>query len=234
MHSPDEYDRNETFDDPGFHDEHTLGQDYHPDSLPSAEYALNLWSPSLYQAAQYAYPASLPLRQLHNIPSVDRETPPGESWQSPNTVVPSHREDNQSHVQSWMNGMSQLHRGSVFEMSPLDRGSSSTLDDAGPPVSGDGKAHGCTKPKAANKKTSLRCLICADGTSFTGQYAQRNLNRHMEKHNSCGGASSRRHIRCGQPGCTSAFGREDALLVHLRRSHPELNTPPAKKRKRDE
>ncbi|KAH6878566.1 hypothetical protein BKA58DRAFT_97986 [Alternaria rosae] len=113
-------------------------------------------------------------------------------------------------------------------------GSSSAKDCAGPSASDYRNGHESARPKAVKKKTSLRCSVCVDKPPFTGQYAQRNLNRHMEKHGTCAESRSERHIRCGQPGCTSTFGREDALLVHLRRSHPELNTPPAKKRKREE
>jgi hypothetical protein len=85
---------------------------------------------------------------------------------------------------------------------------------------------------ARNSILKLHCRVCVD-KSFTGQYAQRNLNRHMERfHSTCAASDDGKHIRCQQPGCTSTFGRPDALLVHLRRSHPELNTPPPKKRKR--
>ena len=147
--SPYEYDRDETYDNLGFHDEHTLGNDYHPDPLPSVEYAFNLWPPSIYEAAQYAYPSSLPLRQLHSTPSVDREALPRDPWQSPNTAFPTYREDNQSSGHSQMNDVSQLHSGSVFETSPLDRRLSSTLDDVGSPASGHGKGHECSKTKAA-------------------------------------------------------------------------------------
>jgi len=196
MHSPDEYGRNETCDDPGIHD-HQTGHNYHPDSLPSGDYAFDAWPPSIYEAAQYAYPGFLPYRQPTNPPFEPTVHPVGESYDSVG-------------------------------------GSDSAIDDAGPSTFDHGRGHGGLKPKSANKKTSLRCLVCVEKPLFTGQYAQRNLNRHMEKHKACTGARSNRHIRCGQPGCASTFGREDALLVHLRRSHPELNTPPAKKRKRED
>jgi hypothetical protein len=87
--------------------------------------------------------------------------------------------------------------------------------------------------QSQDERVPFGCSICVDKPRFTGQYAQRNLNRHMENHHSTAKlARSGRHIRCGQPGCTSTFGREDALLVHLRRSHPELSMPPRKRRKR--
>jgi hypothetical protein len=77
-----------------------------------------------------------------------------------------------------------------------------------------------------------RCPICV-GKPFTGQYAQRNLARHMENHKQekTAGPDGISNNKCRQPGCTSTFRRDDALLVHMRRAHPDLDIPPAKKRK---
>ncbi|KAH7372267.1 hypothetical protein BKA66DRAFT_572389 [Pyrenochaeta sp. MPI-SDFR-AT-0127] len=78
---------------------------------------------------------------------------------------------------------------------------------------------------------TLDCPLCHN--PYTGQYAQRNLHRHMEsKHSSRASSDGAKHIRCNVEGCRSTFGRDDALLLHTRRSHPETNPPQAKKRKR--
>ncbi|KAF1833039.1 hypothetical protein BDW02DRAFT_553449 [Decorospora gaudefroyi] len=83
-----------------------------------------------------------------------------------------------------------------------------------------------TSPSVSAQPVS--CTVCKK--PFKGQYAQRNRTRHMERfHPACTASGD---IPCSQPGCASTFGRSDALIVHLRRSHPELNTPAAKKRKR--
>ena len=176
---------------------------------PDADSTLSLWPPSIYETAQYAYPASLPFR--HTIP-----------WW-PSSVYESAQNSNPAPTAL-----------------SLTISSDHSSHDGAREKDHDGESAGLNIEKerilnrVKSQKTTLRCLICVDQPEFRGKYAQRNLNRHMEKHNPIGTVRDTRHIRCGQPGCNCKFGREDALLVHLRRSHPELNTPPAKKRKRDD
>ncbi|OAL44158.1 hypothetical protein IQ07DRAFT_254182 [Pyrenochaeta sp. DS3sAY3a] len=70
------------------------------------------------------------------------------------------------------------------------------------------------------------CPICKD-TSYRGNDARRNLNRHMENKHPTGGAKQYLCKECG-----STFSRNDAFLVHARRSHPEMDVPAAKPRKK--
>ncbi|KAI0571222.1 hypothetical protein Alg130_10962 [Pyrenophora tritici-repentis] len=81
------------------------------------------------------------------------------------------------------------------------------------------------QPQGDDVQQGLHCSQCHD-TVFTGYCARRNYNRHMERHH-----KEAKSIRCDKPECAKTFGRKDALLVHLRRSHPELDVPPAKKRR---
>ncbi|KAI4953518.1 hypothetical protein J4E91_002365 [Alternaria rosae] len=77
-----EYYRNETYDDPGVPNEQTLGHNYYSDSLRSGYYAFDLWPPSICEAVQYAYPASLPFRQSTNISFELTAIPTEESYDS--------------------------------------------------------------------------------------------------------------------------------------------------------
>ncbi|OAL07254.1 hypothetical protein IQ06DRAFT_341993 [Phaeosphaeriaceae sp. SRC1lsM3a] len=75
------------------------------------------------------------------------------------------------------------------------------------------------------------CHLCH--RQYTGTWAHRNLTRHMESvHAPCSSSTGQKQIRCGFDGCDRTFRREDARLVHERRSHPELNRPPPAKRRR--
>ncbi|KAF1848839.1 uncharacterized protein K460DRAFT_81536 [Cucurbitaria berberidis CBS 394.84] len=79
---------------------------------------------------------------------------------------------------------------------------------------------------------SLVCPKCPD-KRYTGTWAHRNLNRHMESvHSPYMSPDGLRMFRCEAEGCNVSFRRADALLVHERRSHPELNRPPPRKKKR--
>ena len=184
------------------------------DTEPVAD---DLWPPSIYEAAQHRYPVSI----LDDIASKSNSTS--------HSTMP-HR----SSLPNYSRSLPILPRDTsaqnklISEDRP-DRSKNSDGLDKGEKIA--------RKPQPEHSQPhgqsdTLRCLVCVDKPQFTGRYAQRNFNRHMEKHSPCSGWPSRRHIRCRQPGCTSTFGREDALLVHLRRSHPEMDTPPAKKKKR--
>ncbi|KAF2028125.1 hypothetical protein EK21DRAFT_70481, partial [Setomelanomma holmii] len=76
-----------------------------------------------------------------------------------------------------------------------------------------------------NSGQVLPCPLCPD-RPFTGVWAHRNLSRHMENLHGV------KHLPCGHEDCPRTFRREDARLVHERRSHPELNRPPPTRRKR--
>ncbi|KAF1842734.1 uncharacterized protein K460DRAFT_287456, partial [Cucurbitaria berberidis CBS 394.84] len=87
-------------------------------------------------------------------------------------------------------------------------------------------------PLRSSNTQTLTCPRCPN-KQYTGNWAHRNLLRHLEnKHSDLEFPNGVKHIRCNQEGCDSVFGRNDARLVHERRSHPELDTPPPKKRKR--
>jgi uncharacterized C2H2 Zn-finger protein len=64
------------------------------------------------------------------------------------------------------------------------------------------------------------CLEC--GTTFSGVWAARNLSRHMEdRHGWRAGSGSAGKV-CPVDGCGREFRREDALKVHIRKSHGEM------------
>ncbi|KAF2133054.1 hypothetical protein P153DRAFT_283779, partial [Dothidotthia symphoricarpi CBS 119687] len=80
------------------------------------------------------------------------------------------------------------------------------------------------------RRKTRPCPYCPE-KKYTGEYAHRNWMRHMEnKHNPSTSADGLPMLPCRCPGCGRSFQRTDARLVHERRSHPELNTPPAMKR----
>lgn len=82
-------------------------------------------------------------------------------------------------------------------------------------------------------KTEI-CPLCPN-KQYTGAWAHRNLTRHMEAmHAPCASSTGLKQIKCSLNGCGRTFRRDDARLVHERRSHPELNRPPAAKRKRSD
>jgi hypothetical protein len=84
----------------------------------------------------------------------------------------------------------------------------------------------------SNENRTLSCHLCTD-KQYTGVWAHRNLMRHMESaHAPSSSTDGGKHLRCGHVNCDRTFRREDARLVHERRSHPELNRPPPTKRKR--
>ncbi|KAH7068472.1 hypothetical protein FB567DRAFT_249600 [Paraphoma chrysanthemicola] len=105
-------------------------------------------------------------------------------------------------------------------------------NDSLPRAAPSGPASPSPRP-SDNNSHRLPCPICVNKAPFTGVYAHRNLNRHMESmHAPCASADGVKHIRCSFQECDKTFRREDARLVHERRSHPELNRPPPSKRKR--
>ncbi|CAI9629520.1 unnamed protein product [Alternaria burnsii] len=212
-------------------DERTLAWAYQSDSLPSEEIAAYIWPPSVYEAAQDVYLASLPPRNSQ-LPIDHHTISVGESWQ-PSLAATSCYSDRRRHLEQQQVSSMNIPDGRYLSTwNSTDLGPESTTGNPTPPTSDTANNKEDNSSNITSDKSSLRCSVCVDKPLFTGQYAQRNLNRHMARHEPCLGQRSNRHIRCEQPGCTSTFGREDALLVHLRRSHPELNTPPAKKRKR--
>jgi hypothetical protein len=84
----------------------------------------------------------------------------------------------------------------------------------------------------SNESRTLSCHLCID-KQYTGVWAHRNLMRHMESaHAPSSSTDGGKHLPCGDVKCDRTFRREDARLVHERRSHPELNRPPPTKRKR--
>jgi len=79
---------------------------------------------------------------------------------------------------------------------------------------------------------NVPCSLCPDKL-FTGVWAQRNLNRHLEAvHAPYSSHDGVKHFRCSMGECSRTFRRNDARLVHERRSHPELNRAPATRRKK--
>ncbi|KAH8732636.1 hypothetical protein GQ44DRAFT_696209 [Phaeosphaeriaceae sp. PMI808] len=84
----------------------------------------------------------------------------------------------------------------------------------------------------SGKKGALLCPLCPD-RQYNGEWAHRNLTRHMERvHAPCSSTDGVRLFICSHGECDKTFKREDARLVHERKSHPELNRPPPTKRKR--
>jgi len=82
-------------------------------------------------------------------------------------------------------------------------------------------------------ETVLYCDLCDPRRSFRGNWAPRNLSRHMDQaHTPCTSSSGMKDFRCGLESCPRIFRRADARLVHERHSHPELNRPPPVRRKR--
>ena len=66
------------------------------------------------------------------------------------------------------------------------------------------------------EKGELFCNLCAN--KFAGEYAKGNLSRHKRQKHGDGEQS----YTCQVAGCMKSFKRQDALLKHNRRSHPEL------------
>ncbi|KAL1795240.1 hypothetical protein ACET3X_007056 [Alternaria dauci] len=230
MSYPNDPNDDETYHTPNTTDERTFAWASQSNSLPPEDLAAYIWPPSVYEAAQNVYLTSLPPRHPY-IPVGYHTMSVGEPWQ-PSLAATSSYSDRSRHLeQLQVNSRNGPDSGGLLGLSYTGLRQDSTTGNPTPPAS-DTANDRDTSSHIVNDKSSLRCLVCLDKPAFTGQYAQRNLNRHMAKHEPCVGQGNNRHIRCEQPGCTSTFGREDALLVHLRRSHPELNTPPAKKRKR--
>lgn len=92
----------------------------------------------------------------------------------------------------------------------------------------------CRTPHSDETRKAEVCPLCPN-KQYTGVWAHRNLMRHMETmHAPCASSTGLKQIRCSFDGCDRTFRREDACLVHERRSHPELNRPPAAKRKRSD
>lgn len=234
MIDPFEYDPNGAYHDPNGVDEQTLGWNNYSGSSPSEGYTAYLWPPSIHEAAQYVYQAASPSRQPDNVRFEDLMITAEEPWRLPHAAPRSYRDREQNIELLQANRLPPAYGGRSFLAGDLGIASSSLIEGVVPPPINHLNDHEYDSPQIVNKTKTLRCLICVDNPTFTGQYAQRNLTRHMEKHSPCTGTDSGRHIRCGQPGCMSTFARPDALLIHLRRSHPELNTPPPKKRKREE
>ena len=148
QHSPDEYDRNETYDDPGIHD-HQIGHNYHLDSLPSGDYAFDAWPPSIYEAVQYAYPGSLPYRQPTNIAFELTVHPAEKSWEESRVALPSQQERSRDFESLQVDSMNQAYCEQNLITNDRGSGSSSAIDDAGPSAPCHGKGHRCAKPKAA-------------------------------------------------------------------------------------
>ncbi|KAF2831785.1 hypothetical protein CC86DRAFT_367060 [Ophiobolus disseminans] len=87
-------------------------------------------------------------------------------------------------------------------------------------------------PPSATDAQFLTCPLCTD-KRYTGVWAHRNLTRHMERvHAPSCSVGGVRHFPCSRGDCERTFRREDARLVHERRSHPELNRPPPTKRRK--
>ncbi|KAF2662990.1 hypothetical protein K491DRAFT_686139 [Lophiostoma macrostomum CBS 122681] len=77
------------------------------------------------------------------------------------------------------------------------------------------------------------CSYC--GLQFHGEWALRNVNRHIESKHPVAGPSITTEngeavYRCG--ACDNKYRRKDARLKHERCRHPELQRPPAKPRRK--
>ncbi|KAH7379290.1 hypothetical protein DE146DRAFT_637724 [Phaeosphaeria sp. MPI-PUGE-AT-0046c] len=87
---------------------------------------------------------------------------------------------------------------------------------------------------------SVNCAVANSTTSFaispptSGVLLTAGPNFRESVHAPCASSDGLRQIRCGYHNCDRTFRREDARLVHERKSHPELNRPPAAKRKRSD
>ncbi|CAA9964461.1 hypothetical protein PTMSG1_07820 [Pyrenophora teres f. maculata] len=209
---------------------------YNLAALPSQEFAQHNWPPSVYQAAQYSYHAPLTFRRRDSeVAGPSAST--GEIWPTTQTVTTSsYSSQILSPTLPQMVSSQRFYVPNPYTITEyIDTPSqhpsldpnvfTETAENRHDRIPLRRRPSGEGRPKSEGDDVQgLYCSLC-DDISFTGYYARRNYNRHMERH------KDPKSIRCDKPECAKTFGRKDALLVHLRRSHPELDVPPAKKRK---
>ncbi|KAF7671599.1 hypothetical protein GT037_010411 [Alternaria burnsii] len=115
-------------------DERTLAWAYQSDSLPSEEIAAYIWPPSVYEAAQDVYLASLPPRNSQ-LPIDHHTISVGESWQ-PSLAATSCYSDRRRHLEQQQVSSMNIPDGRYLSTwNSTDLGPESTTGNPTPPTS---------------------------------------------------------------------------------------------------